>query len=52
LIILFILGEEYKLRSSSLCSFLQPPDTSSLFGPNTYSPQHLVLKHPQSMFLP
>ncbi|PNF36818.1 hypothetical protein B7P43_G09612, partial [Cryptotermes secundus] len=34
LIILTILGEEYKLRSSSLCSFLQPPVTSSLFGPN------------------
>ncbi|PNF40281.1 hypothetical protein B7P43_G06544 [Cryptotermes secundus] len=29
LIILFILREEYKLRSSSLCSFLQPPVTSS-----------------------
>jgi hypothetical protein len=34
LIILIILGEEYKLRSSSLCSFLQNPITSSLFGPN------------------
>jgi hypothetical protein len=29
-----ILGEEYKLWSSSLCSFLQPPVTSSLFGSN------------------
>jgi hypothetical protein len=28
------LGEEYKLWSSSLCSFLQPPVTSFLFGPN------------------
>jgi hypothetical protein len=27
------LGEEYKL-SCSLCSFLQPPVPSSLFGPN------------------
>jgi hypothetical protein len=27
-------GEEYKLWSSSLCSFLQPPVTSSLFGPD------------------
>jgi hypothetical protein len=33
LIILIILEEEYRLRSS-LCSFLQPPVTSSLFGPN------------------
>jgi hypothetical protein len=29
-----ILGEEYKLWSSSLWSFLQSPVTSSLFGPN------------------
>jgi hypothetical protein len=29
-----ILGEEYKPCSSSLCSFLQPPVTSSLSGPN------------------
>jgi hypothetical protein len=31
---LIILGEEYKSRSSSLCSFHHPPNTSSLFGPN------------------
>jgi hypothetical protein len=34
LITLIILGEEYKPCSSSLCSFLQPPGTSSLLGPN------------------
>jgi hypothetical protein len=34
LIILIILGEEYKLRSSSLCNFLHSPVISSLFGPN------------------
>jgi hypothetical protein len=34
LIILIILGEEDKLWSSSLCSFLQSPVTYSLFGPN------------------
>jgi hypothetical protein len=32
-----------------VCSFLQPPVTSSLWGPNT---QHPVLKHPQSVFFP
>jgi hypothetical protein len=44
LIILIILGEAYKLWSSSLCSFLQPPVTSSLFGPNiTLFPNTLSL---------
>jgi hypothetical protein len=33
-ITLTILGEEYKPCSSSLYSFLQPPVTSSLLGPN------------------
>jgi hypothetical protein len=33
-IVLIILGEEYKSRSSSLCSFLHLPVTSSLFGQN------------------
>jgi hypothetical protein len=33
LMILIILGEECKSRNS-LCSPLQPPDTSSLYGPN------------------
>jgi hypothetical protein len=36
---------EYKL-SSSFFSFLQPPFTSSFTGPN------ILLKHPQSAFLP
>jgi hypothetical protein len=34
LIILIILGEEYKLRNSSLCSSLRFPITSCLLGPN------------------
>jgi hypothetical protein len=34
LIILIMLREQYKLWSSSLCSYLQPLITSSLFGPN------------------
>jgi hypothetical protein len=34
LTILIILGEEYKSRSFLLCSFLHPPITSLLFGPN------------------
>jgi len=34
LISLIIFGEAYKLCSSSLCSLLQPPTTSSSLGPN------------------
>jgi hypothetical protein len=34
MIILIILGEEYRSQSSSLCSFLYPPVTSSLFSSN------------------
>ena len=40
-----ILGEEYKSFSSSLCSLLHSPVTSSLLVPN--SPQHHILKHRQ-----
>jgi hypothetical protein len=31
---IFVFREQYKLWSSSLCSFLQPPTISFLFGPN------------------
>jgi hypothetical protein len=44
LIIVIILGEEYKLWISSLCSFLQPPVTSSLFGPNIHVRVHMFKK--------
>jgi hypothetical protein len=43
LIILIILGEEYKSRSSSSCSFLHSPVTSSLSLRSKYPPQHPIL---------
>jgi hypothetical protein len=45
LICLMISGDEYKLRSSSPCSFLHSPVTSS-----KYSSQNPVLKHLQSIY--
>jgi hypothetical protein len=50
IITLTILGEEYRLQSSSLCNFLHNPSTS-LLDPNILL-KHSVLKNPQSMFLP
>jgi hypothetical protein len=35
--LIIILGQDYKLWTSSLWSFLQPPVTSSLFGPIFFS---------------
>jgi hypothetical protein len=50
LLIPIILGEVYEICSSSLFTFLQPPVISPFFRPD--SPQHPVLKHRQSIFLP
>jgi hypothetical protein len=36
LIILIMSGEEWKLRSSSMCSFLMPPTISTLLSPNIH----------------
>jgi hypothetical protein len=40
-----MLGKVHKSHSSSLCSFIYPSWSK-------YSPLHLVLKQPHSMFLP
>jgi hypothetical protein len=50
LITLTILGKEYQLWSSSLCSFLHDP-SSSLLGPYIFL-RTLFSKSPQSVFLP
>jgi hypothetical protein len=47
-IILILLGDEYKSRNSSLCSFLHSPATSPPFG-SKYPPQHPVVKKPPSL---
>jgi hypothetical protein len=39
LIVLVMLGEDYKLLSSSISNLLQPPLTPSLFSPNTFLSQ-------------
>ena len=44
-------AEDYISLSSSLCSLLHSPVTSSLLGPK-YLPQHPILKHSQHLFLP
>jgi hypothetical protein len=48
LIILIILGEEYKLLSSSLSSFLQPPVSSEAFY---NSPQKYPMNYTKFSFL-
>jgi len=44
-------SEEYKSLSSSLCKFFPLPCYLIPLW-SKYSPQHPILKHPQSMFLP
>jgi hypothetical protein len=43
-----IFGDEFKSRSSSLRSFLQPP-VPSIFRPSKYSPRYPFLRHPESV---
>jgi hypothetical protein len=49
LIILIVFDEEYKLWSFTLCSFLQPPITSSLFCPNIL---HSTCSQTHSAYVP
>jgi hypothetical protein len=48
LIIIIILCEQYKLWSTSLCSFLQPPITSSLFDQNIFL--STLFSHPSYIY--
>jgi hypothetical protein len=48
-LIIVIFDEDYKMWSSSLFSFLQPPVTSRL-SDRKYSLQRTFLRHPQSVF--
>ena len=50
-IIRTILGEQYRSSSSSLCSFLHSPVTSSLLGPNILL-STMFWNTPQPTFLP
>jgi hypothetical protein len=45
LIIRTILGDQYRLLSSSLCSFLHSPVTSSLWGPNIFTSTQFSNSH-------
>jgi hypothetical protein len=50
LITRIIFGDEYKPLSSSLCSF--PPPCRLVPLRPKYPPQHPIVEHPQSLFLP
>jgi len=45
-----ILGEQYRSLSSSLCSFLHSPVTSSLLGPNISSSNYITCKELTNVF--